>query len=110
MIVQGNQADKKAEEAQAHEAQGCGRTAAYGERERLFWISYSISALKMNHSFCTALDFWINFSRSEKKTSFLFIHLIEIFVTLNKILHLGIKNECIHFVLLSIFSNFAADL
>ena len=45
------------------------------------------------HSFCTALDFWINFSRSEKKTSFLFIHLIEILVTLNKILHLGIKNE-----------------
>ena len=62
------------------------------------------------HSFCTALDFWINFSRSEKKTSFLFIHLIEIFVTLNKILHLGIKNECLHFVLHSIFRNFAADL
>ena len=54
-------------------------------------------------SFCTALDFWINFSRSEKKTSFLFIHLIEIFVTLNKLLHLGIKNERIHFVLHSIF-------
>jgi len=72
VIVQDNQADKKAEEAQAHEAQGCGRTAAYGERERLFWISYSISALKMNAFilYCTRfLDKFLSF-RKENELSF----------------------------------------
>ena len=33
--------------------------------------------------------------------------LLSIFRTLDKLLHLGIKNKCICFVLLSIFRNFA---
>ena len=46
---------------------------------------------------------------SEKKNHFLFHSLNRnFFVTLDKLLHLGIKNEWIHFVLLSFFRNFAA--
>ena len=34
----------------------------------------------------------------------------KILLTVNKLLHLGIKNEQVHFVLHSIFRNFAANI
>ncbi len=43
--------------------------------------------------FCIVLTYFINFSHSAKKTSFLCSHLIEIFVPLQKVLTLDYKNK-----------------